>query len=70
MPLACEGVAVRYEDHVVLDPRFLRPAEVDLLVGDPSKAETTLGWKRDVNFSRLVEMMVESDLEQLRRQLR
>jgi GDPmannose 4,6-dehydratase len=68
--IAFNVAGLNYEDHVVLDPRFLRPAEVDLLVGDPSKAEDTLGWKRDVNFSRLVEMMVESDLEQLRRQLR
>ena len=68
--IAFKVAGLDYQDHVVLDERFLRPAEVDLLVGDASKAETTLGWKRDVDFSRLIEMMVESDLELLRRQLR
>jgi GDPmannose 4,6-dehydratase len=68
--IAFNVAGLNYEDHVVLDERFLRPAEVDLLVGDPSKAETTLGWSREVDFPRLVEMMVESDLEELRRQLR
>jgi len=68
--IAFKVAGLDYQDYVVLDERFLRPAEVDLLVGDASKAETTLGWKRDVDFSRLIEMMVESDLELLRRQLR
>ncbi len=68
--IAFKVAGLDYQDHVVLDERFLRPAEVDLLVGDASKAETTLGWKREVDFSRLIEMMVESDLELLRRQLR
>ena len=68
--IAFKVAGLDYQDHVVLDERFMRPADVDLLVGDASKAETTLGWKRDVDFSRLIEMMVESDLELLRRQLR
>jgi GDPmannose 4,6-dehydratase len=68
--IAFKVAGLDYQDYVVLDERFLRPAEVDLLVGDASKAETTLGWKRDVDFSRLIEMMVESDLDLLRRQLR
>ena len=68
--IAFAVAGLNYEDHVVLDERFLRPAEVDLLVGDPAKAESVLGWKREVEFSRLVEMMVESDLEALTRQLR
>jgi GDPmannose 4,6-dehydratase len=55
-------VGLSMEDHVVLDERFLRPAEVDLLVGDASKAERQLGWTRNVGFTELVEMMVESDL--------
>jgi GDPmannose 4,6-dehydratase len=58
-----------YRDHVILDKRFLRPAEVDLLIGSPAKAERVLGWKREVEFSRLIEMMVESDLDQVRRQM-
>ena len=45
-----------------IDERFLRPAEVDLLVGDPAKAEKTLGWHRDVDFAELVQMMVDADL--------
>jgi GDPmannose 4,6-dehydratase len=48
---------------VELDPRYLRPTEVEHLLGDPTKAQTTLGWRPRVGFERLVEMMVESDLE-------
>ena len=59
-----------YRDYVVLDERFLRPAEVDLLIGTPAKAERVLGWSRDVDFSTLVQMMVESDIEALNHQLR
>jgi GDPmannose 4,6-dehydratase len=51
-----------WEKYVVIDERFLRPAEVDLLIGDPAKAEKTLGWHRDVDFPQLVQMMVEADL--------
>ena len=49
-------------DHVKLDERFYRPAEVDALVGDASKAERILGWRRKVDFKEMVEQMVESDL--------
>ena len=59
-----------YRDHVVLDERFLRPAEVDLLIGTPAKAERVLGWSRDVDFPTLVQMMVESDIDALNHQLR
>ena len=51
-----------WEPYVRLDPKFLRPAEVDLLVGDATKAETKLGWKREVSFQDLVERMVANDL--------
>jgi len=51
-----------WEKHVVIDERFLRPAEVDLLIGDPGKAEKVLGWTREVDFPQLVQMMVEADL--------
>ncbi|MEI6497818.1 MAG: GDP-mannose 4,6-dehydratase [Actinomycetota bacterium] len=51
-----------WEPYVRLDPKFLRPAEVDLLVGDATKAETKLGWKREVSFQNLVERMVANDL--------
>lgn len=55
-----------YHDFVKVDPRFFRPAEVDLLVGDASKAHATLGWKPQVTFEELVKMMVDADLERLR----
>lgn len=54
-----------YERYVVIDPRFVRPAEVDLLVGDPSEAKRVLGWEPDVSFEALIEMMVRADLERL-----
>ncbi|MGQ0520920.1 MAG: GDP-mannose 4,6-dehydratase [Actinomycetota bacterium] len=59
-----------YAEHVVVDPRFLRPAEVDLLVGDASKARTDLGWKPEVGFADMVASMVEADLELVARQQR
>jgi GDPmannose 4,6-dehydratase len=65
------GVAgLNWEDHVVVDEQFMRPAEVDLLVGDPSRITAELGWKREVDFPSLVEMMVEADIELVRNQLR
>ena len=57
-----------YKDHVVVDERFFRPAEVDLLVGDAAKAEAQFGWRPRTRFSQLVEMMVDHDLETLQRQ--
>jgi GDPmannose 4,6-dehydratase len=54
-----------YEPYVVTDPRFVRPAEVDLLIGDPSKAARQLGWAPDVTFEQLVQMMVEADIDRL-----
>jgi GDPmannose 4,6-dehydratase len=55
-------VGLDYRDFVVQDERFFRPAEVDLLVADASKARQTLGWEPDVTFEQLVQMMVEADL--------
>jgi len=52
-------------DHVEIDPQFLRPAEVDQLVGDASKARTKLGWEPVISFEELVQMMVDADLERL-----
>ncbi len=68
--LAFGAADLNWEQHVVVDERFLRPAEVDLLVGDPSLAEHTLGWGRDVEFPELVQMMVEADLALVRSQMR
>ncbi len=55
-----------WQDYVVQDPRFMRPAEVDLLVGDASKAREILGWEPEVGFRELVEMMVDADLALLK----
>ncbi|MBI2795116.1 MAG: GDP-mannose 4,6-dehydratase [Gemmatimonadetes bacterium] len=55
-----------WHDHVVQDPKFFRPAEVDLLVADPSKAKARLGWTPTIGFTDLVQMMVEADLQRLR----
>jgi GDPmannose 4,6-dehydratase len=58
-----------WEKHVYQDPAFFRPAEVDLLVGDASKAREKLGWEPQVNFPELVAMMVDADLERTRQSL-
>ena len=55
-----------WSQHVVQDPRFFRPAEVDALIGDPRKAHERLGWKPTVSFAQLVEMMVDADLAEQR----
>jgi GDPmannose 4,6-dehydratase len=67
--LAFAHVGLDWRDHVVSDPRFLRPAEVDRLIGDATKARTQLDWEPTVSFPELVAMMVESDLQQQRKQL-
>lgn len=59
-------VNLNWREFVVQDPRFMRPAEVDLLVGDPSKAGHVLGWEPKVTFTELVHMMVDADLELLK----
>lgn len=63
--IAFSHVGLDYQDYVVIDPKFYRPAEVDLLLSDPTKAKTELGWKLDVSFRELVTMMVDSDLARL-----
>lgn len=60
---AFSRVGLNYEDYVEIDPRYYRPAEVDLLLGDPTKAKTKLGWVPRVTFEGLVDMMVDADLE-------
>jgi GDPmannose 4,6-dehydratase len=64
--VAFDCVGLDWRKHVVQDPKFLRPAEVDLLVADASKAGRKLGWKPKVNFKQLVRMMVDADLERHR----
>jgi GDPmannose 4,6-dehydratase len=56
-----------YKEFVVQDERFYRPAEVDLLISDPTKARTILGWEPEVNFKELVTMMVDADMERLKK---
>jgi len=63
--LAFEQLDLDYKDHVVTDPRFVRPAEVDLLLGNPSLAREKLGWEPKVDFGELVRMMVDADMKRL-----
>jgi len=70
LELAFSHAGLNWEEHVVSDPRFMRPAEVDLLIGDASKARTKLGWTPTVSFAELVAMMVENDLRLQERQVR
>ena len=63
--IAFDQVGLKWEDHVVIDQQFFRPAEVDLLIGDPTKAREKLGWKPQVGFEELVRMMVDADLKAL-----
>ena len=63
-------VGLNYADYVVQDERFMRPAEVDLLVGDASKAREKLGWRPETSFEELVVMMVEADLRLLKHEHR
>jgi GDPmannose 4,6-dehydratase len=63
--IAFERAGLDWERYVVQDERFMRPAEVELLLGDATKARTVLGWEPKVGFRQLVEMMVDSDLERV-----
>ena len=65
MALLQPHVGLDYQDYVVQDPKFYRPAEVDLLVGNPHKANAEIGWKPRVSFEGLIQMMVDADLQQL-----
>jgi len=65
---AFSHVGLDWQEFVRTDPRFLRPAEVDHLIGDPAKARRVLGWEPSVDFKKLVHMMVDADLERLSRQ--
>jgi GDPmannose 4,6-dehydratase len=63
--VAFSAAGLNYEKYIVIDQAFIRPAEVDLLVGDPSKANRVLGWTCDVDFYHLIEMMVAADMKAL-----
>jgi GDPmannose 4,6-dehydratase len=69
LDVAFETVGLKWQDYVDIDPRYYRPAEVDLLIGDPAKAEKKLGWKPRTKFKALIELMVESDVRLLKDQL-
>lgn len=60
--IAFDHVGLNYEDYVVIDPQFYRPAEVDVLLGNPEKAEKQLGWKAKTTLEQLVTMMVDADM--------
>ena len=68
--VAFSYLGLNWEDYVVRDPKFLRPAEVDQLVADPRKARKVLGWEPKASFEELVHMMVDADMEALQRMLR
>lgn len=62
--IAFSSVGLNWQDHVVVDPILFRPAEVDILLGNPAKAERELGWKSSTSFRELVELMVKGDLDE------
>lgn len=64
--IAFRYVGLNYEEHVIIDPRFYRPAEVDILLGNPEKAKQKLGWQAQTTLQELIEMMVEADLRRVR----
>ncbi len=65
LEIAFSYVNLNWEDYVAFDERYLRPAEVDLLIGDPAKAKRKLGWQPSVTFEELVRLMVDADLAAL-----
>lgn len=66
--LAFEHVGLNYEDHVIIDPAFFRPAEVDVLLGNPDKAGRNLNWKPKTSLAELIQMMVDADLRRVGRE--
>lgn len=66
LEIAFRHVGLKWEDYVIQDEKFLRPAEVDLLLGDPQKAKKSLNWQPNVSFEQLVKMMVDLDLEKVK----
>jgi len=68
--IAFSRAGLDWQEHVYVDPAFVRPAEVDVLIGDASKAKRKLGWEPTVRFKQLVELMVDADLERLKATVR
>lgn len=65
--IAFRHIGLNYLDHLIIDPKFFRPAEVDVLLGNPAKAQAHLGWSPKTTLEQLVSMMVDADLRRLRR---
>ena len=70
MEIAFSHLGLDYREFVVLDKKFIRPAEVDLLKGDSGKARKVLGWQPKVHFAELVKMMVDADMALLKKDYR
>ena len=70
LEVAFGALDMNYEDYVVIDPQFVRPAEVDLLLGSPEKAKRQMGWEPTVTFEGLVHMMVEADMKRITEQVK
>ena len=68
--MAFAHVGLDYRDHVVVDPKFFRPAEVDVLLGNPAKAAAKLGWRASTSLEQLIAMMVDADVERVARERR
>lgn len=66
--IAFSHVGLNYEDYVVIDPKFYRPAEVDVLLGNPAKAQKQLGWKASTSLEQLILMMVDADMARVARE--
>ena len=66
--IAFSHVGLNYEDHVIIDPKFYRPAEVDVLLGNPAKAQKQLGWQASTSLEQLIVMMVDADMLRVARE--
>ena len=64
--IAFEHVGLDMDKHVIIDPAFYRPAEVDVLLGNPTKARQTLGWEAETSLEAMIEEMVDADLTRLK----
>ena len=67
LEVAFDHVGLEVGDHVVIDPAYMRPAEVEQLVGDSSKAKRVLGWQPQTGFEQMIRLMVDSDYRSLQR---
>ena len=66
--IAFRRVGLQYQNHVVIDPKFYRPAEVDILLGDPTKAKNKIGWEAETSLETLINMMVDADMQRVARE--